>query len=69
MNPFRTYVLPWWQVGMTKVALLSMGIAVGTFFDEELSPWFWVFVAVGATLGVSAAILAFGQKKVPPAGE
>lgn len=62
MNPFRTYVLPWWQVGMTKVALLSFGIALGTLFDDILSPWFWVFVGVGAVLGVSAAILAFRQK-------
>lgn len=69
MNPFRTYVLPWWQVGMTKLALLSIGIAVGTFFNEVLSPWFWVFVAVGAVLGVSAAVLAFSQRTATPAGE
>ncbi len=32
MNPFKSYSLTWWQIGILKVALLAFGVAIGTLW-------------------------------------
>jgi hypothetical protein len=52
MNPFRSFTLKWWQVSLFKIAMVSLGLALGAtwpqFFARWLT-WFWlVFLAAGA---------------------
>ena len=43
MNIFRNYTFTWWQVGLLKRPLLSLGIAIDTYCQATFSPWvsFW----------------------------
>jgi hypothetical protein len=34
MKVFHDYTFRWWQVGLLKIALLSLGILVGTDFSS-----------------------------------
>lgn len=37
MNLFKTYYFKWWQVGIFKLALLSIGIIIGTYWYDFFS--------------------------------
>lgn len=43
MRIFRTWTFKWWEVGIIKVCLLSMGVLLGLYFYEYLLSlmWFW----------------------------
>ena len=30
MNPFKSFTLTWWQGGLLKVSMVSLGLAVGS---------------------------------------
>ena len=51
MNIFKTFVLLWWQVGLLKITLLALGIAIGahwsTFFSRYIAVLLVVAVAAG----------------------
>lgn len=34
MNIFRSYTYTWWQIGIFKLALLSIGVVIGTYWQE-----------------------------------
>ncbi|HLC45045.1 MAG: hypothetical protein A2722_02095 [Candidatus Doudnabacteria bacterium RIFCSPHIGHO2_01_FULL_50_11] len=55
MNIFRDHVLTWWQVGIVKLCLLSIGIAVGAQWHEVFAPYVMVLVVVGIATGVYLA--------------
>ncbi len=51
MKILRTWTFRWWEVGMFKVCLLSLGILLGIYFQNYLSgliPLWWVLFAVTA---------------------
>ncbi len=39
MNIFKDFTLKWWQAGIFKVALLSLGIAIGSTWPELFRGW------------------------------
>ena len=39
MNIFKDFTLKWWQAGIFKFALLSLGIAVGSTWPELFKGW------------------------------
>ena len=39
MNIFKNFTLKWWQAGTFKVALLSLGIAIGSTWPEVFKGW------------------------------
>ena len=45
MNLFKTYTFTWQQIGVFKLALLSIGIIMGSYWNEFFSENI-VFVAV-----------------------
>ncbi len=51
MNPFRSYTLEWWQVGVLKLSMIALGIAVGVtwpdFFAGSIA-LIWLIFAVTA---------------------
>ncbi|OHA60660.1 MAG: hypothetical protein A2556_02410 [Candidatus Vogelbacteria bacterium RIFOXYD2_FULL_44_9] len=43
MQIFRTREFKWWEVGMIKVCLLSLGILLGLYFYNYLVSWVWLW--------------------------
>ena len=43
MKIFKTYVFQWWEIGLIKICLLSLGILLGLYFYNFLINflWFW----------------------------
>jgi hypothetical protein len=39
MNIFKDFTLKWWQAGIFKIALLSLGIAIGSIWPELFKGW------------------------------
>ena len=49
MKIFRTWTFTWWEMGMLKVCLISLGILLGLYFREYLAGltalWWVLFAA------------------------
>ena len=39
MNIFKDFTLKWWQAGIFKFALLSLGIIIGSTWPELFKGW------------------------------
>ena len=39
MNPFHSYTFTWWQVGLFKISLIALGIALGATWSESFADW------------------------------
>jgi len=39
MNIFKSFTLKWWQAGMFKVALISLGIMIGATWPDIFGMW------------------------------
>ena len=51
MNPFKSYTLTWWQVGLLKVSMLALGLVVGATYPEAFATWIvflWILFAIPA---------------------
>lgn len=45
---FKSKKLEWWQVGAIKLSLLSLGIAIGAYWQEVFVAYIAPLVVVGA---------------------
>ncbi|HXK39961.1 MAG TPA: hypothetical protein VJ837_03965 [Candidatus Paceibacterota bacterium] len=61
MTIFKNYTYRWWQIGLFKLALLAIGIAIGAYWQEVLLPYLAVVLAVGVVLGAYIALVSFRQ--------
>jgi hypothetical protein len=52
MNLFKSFTLHWWQGGIFKIAMISLGLAIGLTWPEffiALRPVFWgLFIVLAA---------------------
>jgi len=39
MNIFKSYTLKWWQGGLFKISMISLGIAIGATWPELFMSW------------------------------
>ena len=39
MNFFKPFALKWWQGGLFKIAMVSLGIAIGATWPDLFSGW------------------------------
>ena len=39
MNIFKPITLEWWQVGIFKLSLLSLGVFIGAYWADIFAPW------------------------------
>jgi uncharacterized protein (DUF2062 family) len=62
MNIFRDYTFTWWQVGILKLALLSLGVAIGSYCSAAFLPYFTLLIVLGLVLGVYIAFVSFQQR-------
>lgn len=55
MNLLKPFTMTWWQVGLFKWSLVSLGIVLGATWPELLAPWrgFFLILFVLPTLYIS----------------
>lgn len=46
MNLFHDYTFTWWEAGLFKVCLISLGILLGTYFESYLMSYVYVWWAL-----------------------
>ena len=61
MNPFRTYTFTWWQIGVFKVALLAIGVAVGAFWHDFFSNGLTALVLIAVVASAYIAVVTLRQ--------
>jgi hypothetical protein len=56
MEIFKTFTLKWWQAGIFKWGLLSLGIVIGTYWHEFFAGY---LVLLLITAAVSLAYVSY----------
>lgn len=62
MDIFRDYTFTWRQVGLFKLALLSLGIAIGAYCQATFLPYITILAVLGIGLGAYIAWISFKQR-------
>jgi hypothetical protein len=57
MDIFKSKKIEWWQVGILKLSLLSIGIAIGAQWNSVFAPYISFLVGLGVILGVFMAFV------------
>lgn len=52
MKIFKTWTFKWWEVGLIKICLLSLGILLGLYFYNYLAGWLWLWWVLFAVTAV-----------------
>jgi hypothetical protein len=48
MKILRTWTFKWWEIGLIKLCLLSLGILLGLYFYDFLVGFIWLWWALFA---------------------
>jgi hypothetical protein len=48
MNVLKTFTLKWWQAGLYKLGLLSLGLAAGAYWQEFFSSYLIALMIIAA---------------------
>jgi hypothetical protein len=59
MQLFKSSTMTWWQMGVFKVSLLSIGAAAGAYWHEAFEPYTLWLVILGGVLGIYTAFAWF----------
>jgi len=43
MKIFKTWTFQWWEIGLIKICLLSLGILLGLYFYDYLISFLWLW--------------------------
>ena len=62
MNIFKNYTYSWWQIGLFKLALLSLGVTIGAYWNEVFSGYIVVLLVIGVVFGVYLIFISLGQR-------
>ncbi len=46
MNIFKTFALKWWQTGLFKWGMLTMGIAIGTYWHDLFGRYLLILISM-----------------------
>jgi hypothetical protein len=52
MNIFKSSTFTWWQLGLFKLSVVTIGIAIGAYWYSVFLPYTVILVAVGLISGV-----------------
>ena len=56
-NLFSSYTYTWWQMGVFKISLLSIGLIAGAYLSSFVLGAVWIFVGI-AVLATGYVIMA-----------
>jgi hypothetical protein len=59
MNLFNKRTYTWWQIGLFKVCLLSLGIIIGANWSESLIPYTLPLLIIALMLGGYIGYISF----------
>jgi hypothetical protein len=62
MRIIRDYTYTVWQIGALKLAMLSLGIAIGAYWQDIFLPHVTWLLVVGLALGVYISYTSFTEK-------
>jgi uncharacterized membrane protein YgaE (UPF0421/DUF939 family) len=62
MNFFKNTTFTWWQIGMFKLSVFTIGIAAGTYWHEVFASYLTLLVTVGIVSGLYIATVWFAQR-------
>jgi hypothetical protein len=65
MKIFRDWTFPWWEIGLIKICLLSLGILLGLYFYDYLIDLSWLWWALFIVTAVYFIDRFFRGKKEP----
>ena len=46
MQIFKTWSFPWWEIGLIKLCLLSLGIILALYFYNYLAGLLWLWWSI-----------------------
>ena len=52
MHIFKTVAMAWWQIGLLKLALLCIGIAIGAYWPAVFLPYAGLLIILGIAIGI-----------------
>jgi hypothetical protein len=55
MNIFKKSTFTWWQIGLFKLSLLTLGIAIGAYWQETFLPYLTALLVVAIVSGLYIA--------------
>lgn len=62
MNIFRTWTFQWWESGLIKLCLISLGILLGLYFAAYFAGIFWLWWAIFVTTAIYFIARLFVKK-------
>lgn len=62
MNILKKGSLAWWQMGLLKLSVISIGITIGANWPEVFEPHTLFLVILGIVLGLYVASAWYGKK-------
>lgn len=62
MQIFKTWAFKWWEVGLIKLCLLSLGILLGLYFYGYLASLLWLWWVLFVVTAVYFIVRFIGEK-------
>lgn len=61
MTIFKNYTYSWWQIGVFKLALLAIGVAIGAYWSEIFFQYSFILGLIGILLAIYIITISFKQ--------
>lgn len=61
MKIFKTWTFQWWEIGLIKVCLISLGILFGLYFREYLINLLWLWWVLFALTAIYFIVRFFKE--------
>lgn len=61
MQLFKSYTFTWWQMGIFKLALLSMGVAIGAYWNELFRGYSIALIVIALIMSAYIAYISLKQ--------
>ncbi len=63
MNLFKSYTFTWWQIGILKLALLSLGAVIGAYWHDFFGANLTAFIIIAIIASIIIMFIALKQAK------
>lgn len=60
---FKSYTFTWWQIGIFKLALLAIGVAIGSYWSEFFKNYFVPLIIIAVIASLYIMVISFKQLK------
>jgi hypothetical protein len=60
---FKSYTFTWWQIGIFKLALLTIGIAIGSYWSEFFKNYLVPLIIIAVIASLYIMVISFKQLK------